>query len=319
MNIPNLNSFMLRRLTMNKNIRFDFAITGGDERTAYMAILLAKKGFNVICYETAQQFSSEKITYTNSLKKAVSSAPTIISGIPLIRNNVLETKNKEHQISADELLSLLCPKQYFFGGVIPDSFLKSCDVKGIKCIDYMKDEVLTIHNAVYTAEGAIAEVILHSPKALHGSQTLILGYGRCGKVLADKLKGLSAEVTVCSNSQIELAYADSLGLSTLSLSDLSDNIRQFTYIFNTIPACILNSTYLKLLDKNTIIIDIASNKCGADYETAKLLNTNLYYCPGLPGKYAYESCANDLVNYTLRILNNESCTLHAAMSDTLSC
>ena len=303
---------------MNKNIKFDFAVTGGDERTAYMAVLLAQKGFNVICYETAFQISSDKITYTDSLKKALSSAHIII-GIPCIRNNILSAKNKELQISAEELISHLHPDQHFFGGVIPDSFCKSCDDKGIIYIDYMKNEALTVRNAVYTAEGAIAEVILHSPKSLHGSQTLILGYGRCGKVLADKLKGLSAEVTVCSESKIELAYADSLGLSTLSLSDLSDNIRQFTYIFNTIPACILNSTYLKLLDENTVIIDIASNKCGADYETAKSLNTKLYYCPGLPGKYAYESCANDLVNYTLRILNNESCTLHAAMSDTLSC
>ena len=304
---------------MNKNINFDFAVTGGDERTAYMAVLLANKGFKVICHETASQISSDKIIYTDSLKKAVTCAPTIIGGIPCFKNNILEMKNKGHQISADELISILRPNQNFFAGVIPDSFCKSCDVKGIKCIDYMKDEALTIRNAVYTAEGAIAEVILHSPKALHGSQTLILGYGRCGKVLADKLKGLSAEVTVCSESKIELAYADSLGLSTLSLSDLSDNIRQFTYIFNTIPACILNSTYLKLLDENTVIIDIASNKCGADYETAKSLNTKLYYCPGLPGKYAYESCANDLVNFTLETLNYESCTLHAAMSDTLSC
>lgn len=312
---------------MNKIKTFDFSVIGGDERTSYMAVLLAEKGFNVACYETAHKVSSDKILHTDSLKEAVTNSATVITGIPCIRNNILETRNKEHQICADKLLSLLSPKQNFFGGVIPDSFRKSCEIKGIKCIDYMKDETLTIRNAIYTAEGAIAEAILHSPQALHGCRTLILGYGRCGKVLADKLQGLSAYVTVCSDSQIELAYADSLGFSTLSLSDLSDNIRQFAYIFNTIPACILNSTCLKLLDNNTIIIDIASNKCGADYNTAKILDTKLYYCPGLPGKYAYESCGNDLVDYTLKtlnkikqqtepslIMNQETCKLRAAMS-----
>ena len=49
------------------------------------------------------------------------------------------------------------------------------------------------------------------PAALHGSGCLILGYGRCAKVLAEKLKGLSAEVTVCCRSEQQRAAAQASG------------------------------------------------------------------------------------------------------------
>ena len=46
-------------------------------------------------------------------------------------------------------------------------------------------------------------------------------------------------------------------------------------------------------------MDIASNKSGADYETAEKLNINIHFCPGLPGKYAGESCAKYLTDYVI--------------------
>ena len=61
----------------------------------------------------------------------------------------------------------------------------------------MKDESIAVFNAVATAEGAILEAMLHKQTNIHHSRTLVLGYGRCGKVLSEKLKGLSAHVTVC--------------------------------------------------------------------------------------------------------------------------
>ena len=50
---------------------------------------------------------------------------------------------------------------------------------------------------------------------------------------------------------------------------------------------------------NAVIIDIASNKSGADYETAQKLDVNIHFCPGLPGKYAGESCAKYLTDYVI--------------------
>jgi dipicolinate synthase subunit A len=54
----------------------------------------------------------------------------------------------------------------------------------------MKDEKIVILNAIATAEGTIMEAIRSSDQNLHGSNCIELGYGRCAKVLAQKLKAL---------------------------------------------------------------------------------------------------------------------------------
>ena len=57
---------------------------------------------------------------------------------------------------------------------------------------------MTTRNAVATAEGAIAEAVLHSDGTLHGAACLVIGFGRVGLALAQRLRGLSAHVTVAA-------------------------------------------------------------------------------------------------------------------------
>lgn len=59
----------------------------------------------------------------------------------------------------------------------------------------MKREELAVLNTIATAEGAIEIAIANTNKILHGSNVLVLGFGRIGKVLARKLAGLSTKVT----------------------------------------------------------------------------------------------------------------------------
>ena len=44
-----------------------------------------------------------------------------------------------------------------------------------------------------TAEGAIQLAMEELPITLHGARVLVIGYGRLGRVLADRLAGLKAE------------------------------------------------------------------------------------------------------------------------------
>ena len=68
----------------------------------------------------------------------------------------------------------------------------------------MKMDDVAIYNAIATAEGAIMEAIKMQPINLHKSRCLVLGYGRCAKVLAAKLKGMDAQVTVPEIKQQEV-------------------------------------------------------------------------------------------------------------------
>lgn len=288
--------------------KYDIAIIGGDRRTACMVSILAEMGYRIICFRTVKMTYSQtvraKIFYTDSLREALDSAPVIVGGIPFIKSDSLycEESSTTSDISIAELQRCIHRQQKIFAGVIPESFRHTCEEREIICYDFMLDEPMTLYNAISTAEGAILEALLHKGTNLHMSDTLVLGYGRCGKILADRLNGLHACVTVCSNDDNELALACALGFNTLHLSKLWQNICQFEYIFNTIPACVLNRKCLEKMSRNAIVIDIASNKVGVDYEAAQHLNINIHFCPGLPGKYAGESCARYLTDFVIKRL-----------------
>lgn len=285
--------------------KYDIAIIGGDGRTACMAPIFAEKGYRVICFRTMAPVCSQsiksKIAFTESLREALDSAPVIVGGIPFIKSDCLycEENASGSAINSSEIQRGIHKHQKIFAGVIPESFRRICEEREISCHDFMLDEPMTLYNAVSTAEGAILEALLHKNTNLHMSSTLVLGYGRCGKIIADRLKGLHACVTVCSNDTNELALACSLGFETQHMSNLRKNICCYEYIFNTVPARILNRRCLEKVSGNALIIDIASNKAGADYEAAAALNVNIRFCPGLPGKYAGESCAKYLTDYVV--------------------
>ena len=282
---------------------YDIAILGGDRRTACMASIFAEKGYRVICFRTVPIARSSsiksKISFTDVLREALDSAPILVGGIPFAKSDCLYCEGDAPSFSLSEIQRSIHKHQKIFAGVIPEAFRRTCEEREISCYDFMCDEPMTLYNAVSTAEGAILEALLHKDTNIHMSNTLVLGFGRCGKILADRLNGLHACVTVCSNDVKELALANALGLETLHLSNLWRKICCYEYIFNTIPARILNRRCLEKVSSNAVIIDIASNKSGADYETAEKLNVNIRFCPGLPGKYAGESCAKYLTDYVI--------------------
>ena len=141
--------------------------------------------------------------------------------------------------------------------------------------------------------------MIHKQTNIHHSRTLVLGYGRCGKVLGEKLKGLSAHVTVCGSNAAELAMAEAFGMDVLPLKELEGKIGEFEYIYNTIPALVIEGEVLKKVGKDALIIDIASGRGGVDYEEAQERRVNAVHCLGLPGKYAGEISARRLSEYVI--------------------
>lgn len=286
--------------------KYDIAIIGGDSRTAYMAPYLAKKGYHIACFNTVSitygQHLREKIHYADDLRECIDHADIIVCGIPFLKgeNIYCEEKKIEDDITLTEFQRCIHKHQILFAGVIPERFRATCEEREIYCHDFMLNEPLSVMNAVSTAEGAILEALLHKNTTLYKSYCLVLGFGRCGKIIADRLKGLHSCVTVCSENETELANASTLGFHTLRLSKLNQNIFRYEYIFNTIPACMLNRCCLERTSRDCLIIDIASNRTGADYEAAKQLGINLRFCPGLPGKYAGKSCAKQLSKYVIK-------------------
>ncbi|MGN0330193.1 MAG: dipicolinate synthase subunit DpsA [Kineothrix sp.] len=270
---------------------YDIAVIGGDKRTAYMIPFFMERGYRVIgykVYHTREEIRADG--YADSLRQALESAGIIVGGIPIEKKGIVNLR---------ELSRHMRKCHTVFGGVLPEAFRQECGERGILCYDFMRDESLAVFNAVATAEGAILEALLHKETNIHQSSSLVLGYGRCGKVLCDKLKALSAEVTVCANSQPELALAEAMGMKVLPMGSLTEALTGFEYIYNTIPAVVLGGERLKQVKKEALIIDIASGRGGLDYQEAERLQIRALHCLGLPGKYAAGISAKRLADYVI--------------------
>lgn len=267
--------------------KYNFAVLGGDKRIAYTAFLLQQKGYHVICHKTAEILESHLFHTANSLKEAVENAHVIICGISDCSTNLAE------------LQRCIRKSQMVFGGMLPLSFCKNCEERKIICYDFMKDSCFLTQNAVATAEGAIMEAMLNSDICLHRQHILVLGYGRCARVLADKLHGLSADVCVSTGEECELSQASALGFDTIPLSGLKPHLSCFSFIFNTIPSVILTKSNLKCINPNTLIIDIASGDGGLDYAYAHKASLKVLHCRAIPEKYAYKDTAKHIADYIL--------------------
>lgn len=178
-----------------------------------------------------------------------------------------------------------------FGGNIPSSVRERCDSLSIPCHDFMQMEDVAWKNAVATAEGAVAEAIALSPRNLYRSRCLVFGYGRCASILADRLKGMGASVTVAGRDASQLVRAHCLGYDICLLKELETVIGEFDFIFNTIPSLVLDAALAKQLQENAAVIDIASAPGGVDFQALERLNIRARLCPGLPGRYSPLSSA----------------------------
>ena len=284
---------------------YDIAIIGGDKRTACMADILAARGHNVTCFCLSEHDGSCKppMYCTESLKEALDRSRIVICGIPFEQDGYVYCAREKTKIPLSELKRCLRKRHILFAGVISEDFKAMCEERGIACYDFLAEESLTLYNAVATAEGAILEALSHKSTLLHQSNTLVLGYGRCGRILAHKLAGLKACVTIADRNPEKLEMARSFGFCTLPLECVPREIPNYEYIFNTIPSCILNRDCLRKTSPDCLVIDIASNRTGVDYPSAKALKRQVLYYPGLPGKYSHTSCGIRLSDFVLDTCN----------------
>ena len=214
--------------------------------------------------------------------------------------------------------------QYVFGCNFPPEVVEHKRRQGIFFIDYMKEDGFAYTNAAATAEGALAEAILAGREVLCGKQMLVMGYGRCGQMLALRLRALGGRVTVYEKDREKLALAKVHGMQAVeaeavagpketpgaatvvncSLEEGTDENSRLTarfwvryaYIFNTIPALVLDADRLSHVRHDAVLIDIASSPGGLDYAYCAQNGLNAKLCGALPAKYAPKSAAELLLH-----------------------
>ena len=266
-----------------------FAIIGGDLRIIKLAKMLAREQNEIFIYglEKAEELKNNpNIKHCESIKKAIQEVEIVIGPIPFSSNGkTINMPFSDKEVTIREMMHVINAKVLIAGGITPEVYEMAND-EYIEIIDIMKREELAVLNTIATAEGTIQIAIENTNKIIHGSEVLILGFGRIGKVLARKLAGLSAKVTCAARKDEDLAWIQAYGHKATNINTIGENLRQYDIIINTVPHIILNEERLKYVKNDCLLIDLASNPGGIDKKAIKDNQLKFVWALSLPGKVA---------------------------------
>ena len=281
-----------------------FAIIGGDKRQIATAESILDDGYNVYVAGFENLELKKEITKT-TIKNAIKKSNYIILPLPtVLKNNYLNAPYSNLQINLDDNFAQNMYNKKVFCGNIEKLISTSKVWNNIKLYDYSKQEEFAINNAVPTAEGAIEIAMREHEYTLNGSQCLVAGFGRIGKILSKMLYGIGAKVTVSARNINDLSWINLLGYNAISIKELPFIKKKFDIIFNTIPALIFDEHILSKIGQNSIIIDLASMPGGVDFEAAEQLNIKAIRALALPGKVAPKT-AGEIIKKTIYRLIKE--------------
>ena len=283
----------------------EFAVVGGDLRTIKLAKILAKEGNMVYTYglEKAEELKEIKnIIFCEKLIEAVKMVQVVIGPIPFSSDGInINMPFSDGKLSIREFMHNLNAKILIAGTIAPDVYELAND-EYIEIVDIMKREELAVLNTIATAEGAIEIAIENTNKILHGSNVLVLGFGRIGKVLARKLAGLSTKVTCAARKEEDLAWIKAYGHKGININQIDKNLSEFDVIINTVPQMILTAEKLGYVKQECLLIDLASNPGGIDKKVAKEKGLQLIWALALPGKVAPTTTAEFIKDTIYNIL-----------------
>lgn len=286
-----------------------YLVLGGDLRNIKLAGMLADDGNRV--YSFGQDRSDEilddgRIEKCTSLKTAMEKAQVIIGPVPFSSNeDFINAPFAHDKIMIDDLMKSNKSK-IFISGSIKDDLKKQLDEKYMEVIDIMKRDDLAILNTIATAEGTIEVAIKNTDKILQGSRVLILGFGRVGKIVANKFSKMSAIVTCAARKVSDLAWIKAYGYNSLNINDMLYDLKEFDIIINTVPQTILRERELKHIDAEALLIDLASSPGGIDGKMAKSMGLNFIWALALPGRIAPSSSAKFIKDTVYTILEEMS-------------
>ncbi len=220
--------------------------------------------------EKAEELKEIKnIIFCEKLIEAVKMVQVVIGPIPFSSDGInINMPFSDGKLSIREFMHNLNAKILIAGTIAPDVYELAND-EYIEIVDIMKREELAVLNTIATAEGAIEIAIANTNKILHGSNVLVLGFGRIGKVLVRKLAGLSTKVTCAARKEEDLAWIKAYGHKGININQIDKNLSVFDVIINTVPQMILTAEKLEYVKQECLLIDLASNPGGIDKKLLK--------------------------------------------------
>ena len=261
---------------------------GGDARSSWAARALEGAGWSVAAFGVPglEDAAEPAAAFSGAEGGGAAAAPEVIV-LPFPSFDGDRVRGGR-ALSAAAVIKAAAPGTRVFGGRF-GARRAAFEARGARVFDLYGAEPLTTANAVPTAEGAIALALDAAPITLHGARCLVIGFGRIGKVLAQKLTALSAEVTVSVRRESDRGLAEALGLESEQTGRYPHGLARYDFVFNTVPAPVFTAEQLRQLSPACVLIDLSSAPYGIPPEACAAAGVTCRYAPGLPGKCAPKS------------------------------
>lgn len=276
-----------------------FAVLGGDRRQLELARQLRRDGHPAALYG----FDQVEGETHSSLAEALE-ASCVVLPMPVTKDGEsLFAPFGRETLLLEDLWPRLNREQVLCGGTVGELLRRQTEARGLFLEDYAAREELQVANAVPTVEGALAAAMERTAATIHGSQCLVIGYGRIGQLLAHRLQGLGASVSVAARQYAHLAWIRAYGWRALRSDRLEgEPLGNFDVIFNTVPAPMLARGELERLKPGCVVIDLASAPGGVDFAAAGDLGIDACWARFLPGKVAPVTAAQAIRDAVYHIL-----------------
>lgn len=266
-------------------------IAGGDARAAYAAAEAARRGLDIAAL---------------GLEKSTLSFPRAELGDAALFDAVLMANPWRSAfpgplgapLNADELLSRLRPDAAL---VLPDALQKPASfTRPMRTLS--DSEAYLLKNARLTAEGTLSILMNRSEGALCAQRALILGYGRIGRALGRLLKATGGTVCAATRRSETRRMAREDGLIACGMDALGEVMPHFDLIINTVPHRVIDDDDLTRLDRQCLLIDVASAPYGFSLEKALSLKLQAARENNLPGRCCPQTAGEIQLDTFLELL-----------------
>ena len=297
----------------------NISIIGGDLRSVRLVENYAAEGNTIYTFglenynwkENTTSSSEEKnseIVLCENLSEAMEKSNIVIGGIPFSRDGIkLNAPFARKEILIENFKKNLNGKKFFAGRILEENFWTeenaSEDKPKIQMYDLLKDDELTILNAIPTVEGAIKIAIDEREETIHESNVLVCGYGRIGKIACDRFSKLGANVYCTARKETDLAWIREKRFIPLTYPEVINFASRFDIVINTVPTLIIKKEELDAFNKDVLLIELASLPGGFDKEYIKQKGLKLITAPGIPGKEMPKTAAKYIKKVIDKILD----------------
>ncbi|ADG82254.1 dipicolinate synthase subunit DpsA [Thermincola potens] len=286
------------------------AVIGGDDRELYLVPELLKLGAIVRVIGLPQFGQHSMIQNCESLHEAVRDVRFIILPMPGIDENgrVRALYSPVPLVLDENVMSGISPETVIFVGVAKTRLKELAQNRNLKLIELADMDEVAILNSIPSAEGAIQMAMEELPITIHGSRSVVLGFGRTGMTLARVLAAMGAKVSVVARKASDRARAYEMGFEPLTYLQLGECLAVADVVYNTVPAMVLGRDVLECAKPGLLIIDLASAPGGTDFNAAEELGIKAILAPGLPGKVAPKTAGLILAKVIPNLIRQELLT-----------